>query len=252
MVVMMLVGGGLRSRSPRRTSPSPKSPRHHDHGALGTLRILDAGSQRRFGIARPRNPRRRPESHSGEADILPRGHRNDRARIAEAVRAGIDAKGPIPADTLFVPERLRAADAVLACTTTRGCRCSSTQASAAREHHARTCPSSAPRSIMDRPRPRRKPGAPMPRASPRQSSLLSSSHSHRIVLGSASGSTSCTTARARPHRDAIAPSPAIFWWKSGRRGRAHGAAHRAGGQVEAIEVDRDLAAALAARFPPFS
>ena len=29
-------------------------------------------------------------------------------------RAGIDAKGPIPADTLFVPERLRAADAVLA------------------------------------------------------------------------------------------------------------------------------------------
>src|SRR5207249_10001185 len=34
--------------------------------------------------------------------------------IATAVAGGIDAKGPIPADTLFVPERLRHADCVLA------------------------------------------------------------------------------------------------------------------------------------------
>jgi 4-hydroxythreonine-4-phosphate dehydrogenase len=34
--------------------------------------------------------------------------------IAEAVAAGISATGPIPADTLFVPERAKAADAVLA------------------------------------------------------------------------------------------------------------------------------------------
>jgi 4-hydroxythreonine-4-phosphate dehydrogenase len=34
--------------------------------------------------------------------------------IGDAVAAGIDAKGPIPADTLFVPERVRQADAVLA------------------------------------------------------------------------------------------------------------------------------------------
>ena len=34
--------------------------------------------------------------------------------IADALAAGIDAKGPIPADTLFVPERVRQADAVLA------------------------------------------------------------------------------------------------------------------------------------------
>ena len=34
--------------------------------------------------------------------------------IAEARAAGIDARGPVPADTLFVPERLKDADAVLA------------------------------------------------------------------------------------------------------------------------------------------
>src|SRR5262249_10293315 len=34
--------------------------------------------------------------------------------IREAVAAGIAASGPIPADTLFVPERLRNADCVLA------------------------------------------------------------------------------------------------------------------------------------------
>ena len=35
-------------------------------------------------------------------------------RIAAACAAGIEASGPIPADTLFVPERLKGADAVLA------------------------------------------------------------------------------------------------------------------------------------------
>jgi 4-hydroxythreonine-4-phosphate dehydrogenase len=34
--------------------------------------------------------------------------------IALAREAGIEAAGPIPADTLFVPERLKLADAVLA------------------------------------------------------------------------------------------------------------------------------------------
>ena len=48
------------------------------------------------------------------------GHlgREDLERIAPAIAAaqgeGIDARGPLPADTLFVPERLRGADAVLA------------------------------------------------------------------------------------------------------------------------------------------
>src|SRR5204862_7250875 len=37
-----------------------------------------------------------------------------RPAIAAAADAGIAARGPIPADTLFVPERLSAADCVLA------------------------------------------------------------------------------------------------------------------------------------------
>jgi 4-hydroxythreonine-4-phosphate dehydrogenase len=34
--------------------------------------------------------------------------------VAAARAAGIDANGPLPADTLFVPERLKGADGVLA------------------------------------------------------------------------------------------------------------------------------------------
>src|SRR5204862_5088071 len=37
-----------------------------------------------------------------------------RPAIAAAAAAGIAASGPIPADTLFVPERLKGADCVLA------------------------------------------------------------------------------------------------------------------------------------------
>src|SRR5207244_10815513 len=53
--------------------------------------------------------------HRGEG-----GHRGTEDRdviapaIAAAVKAGVAASGPIPADTLFVPERLKGADAVLA------------------------------------------------------------------------------------------------------------------------------------------
>jgi 4-hydroxythreonine-4-phosphate dehydrogenase len=53
--------------------------------------------------------------HSGEAGHL---GSEDAAVIAPAIAdaraAGIDATGPVPADTLFVPERLKNADAVLA------------------------------------------------------------------------------------------------------------------------------------------
>src|SRR6185503_11539598 len=69
-------------------------------GVLASLRVLDGDLKRRFRIERPRILVSGLNPHSGES-----GHLE---------REGIDAKGPIPADTLFVPERLRAADAVLA------------------------------------------------------------------------------------------------------------------------------------------
>ena len=115
-VVMMLVGGGLRVALATTHLPLADVPRAiTTAGLVATLRVLDADLKRRFRIARPRilvsglNPHSGESGHMGREDlevITP--------AIAEAVRAGIDAKGPVPADTLFVPERVRQADAVLA------------------------------------------------------------------------------------------------------------------------------------------
>ena len=77
--------------------------------------MLDADLRRRFRIARPRILVAGLNPHSGESGHL--GH-EDADVIAPAIgaarAAGIEASGPIPADTLFVPERLKDADAVLA------------------------------------------------------------------------------------------------------------------------------------------
>jgi len=114
--VMMLVGGGLRVALATTHLALAEVPRAiTTTGLLSTLRVLDADLKRRFGIARPRILVAGLNPHSGESGHLGREDIETIApAIAEAVRAGIDAKGPIPADTLFVPERLRAADAVLA------------------------------------------------------------------------------------------------------------------------------------------
>ncbi|HYR33961.1 MAG TPA: 4-hydroxythreonine-4-phosphate dehydrogenase PdxA, partial [Burkholderiales bacterium] len=115
-VVMMLVGGGLRVALATTHLALADVPRAiTTTGLVDTLRVLDADLRRRFRIARPRilvaglNPHSGESGHLGSEDmevITP--------AIAAAVGAGIDAKGPVPADTLFVPERLRQADAVLA------------------------------------------------------------------------------------------------------------------------------------------
>ncbi len=82
---------------------------------LATLTILDADLRGRFGIARPRilvcglNP------HAGESGHLGREEIEVMApTLASARAAGIDARGPLPADTLFTPKYLDHADAVLA------------------------------------------------------------------------------------------------------------------------------------------
>jgi 4-hydroxythreonine-4-phosphate dehydrogenase len=115
-VVMMLVGGGLRVALATTHLPLADVPRAiTTAGLLGTLRVLDADLRRRFRIARPRVLVAGLNPHSGESGHLGREDIEVIApAIAEAVRSGIDAKGPIPADTLFVPERVRQADAVLA------------------------------------------------------------------------------------------------------------------------------------------
>jgi 4-hydroxythreonine-4-phosphate dehydrogenase len=115
-VVMMLVGGGLRVALATTHLPLADVPRAISSASLGqTLRVLDSDLRRRFRVARPRILVAGLNPHSGESGHL--GHEDAELiapAIAAARAAGIEASGPIPADTLFVPERLKNADAVLA------------------------------------------------------------------------------------------------------------------------------------------
>ena len=115
-VVMMLVGGGLRVALATTHLPLAEVPRNITREKLQQiLRVLDTDLRRRFGIARPRILVAGLNPHAGESGYLGREEAEVIApAIGEAVRAGIDASGPVPADTLFVPERLAAADCVLA------------------------------------------------------------------------------------------------------------------------------------------
>jgi 4-hydroxythreonine-4-phosphate dehydrogenase len=115
-VVMMLVGGGLRVALATTHLPLSEVPRAITReGLLRTLRVIERDLRRRFRIEHPRilvaglNPHSGESGHLGREDldvIVP--------AIRDAVGLAIDARGPIPADTLFVPQRLRDADCALA------------------------------------------------------------------------------------------------------------------------------------------
>ena len=115
-VVMMLVGGGLRVALATTHLALADVPKNISRESLRQiLRVLDADLRRRFGIARPRILVAGLNPHAGESGYLGREDAEIIApAIAAAAQAGIAASGPIPADTLFVPERLAAADCVLA------------------------------------------------------------------------------------------------------------------------------------------
>jgi 4-hydroxythreonine-4-phosphate dehydrogenase len=115
-VVMMLVGGGLRVALATTHLPLAQVPGAINRpGLVRTLQVLDADLKARFRITRPRILVSGLNPHSGESGHLGTEDRDVIApAIAEAKSTGIDAAGPIPADTLFVPERLKGADAVLA------------------------------------------------------------------------------------------------------------------------------------------
>jgi 4-hydroxythreonine-4-phosphate dehydrogenase len=115
-VVMMLVGGGLRVALATTHLPLSQVPSAiTTQNLIRTLKVLDADLRRRFHIARPRILVAGLNPHSGESGHLGREDIEVIApAIAAAAAAGIAARGPIPADTLFVPERLSAADCALA------------------------------------------------------------------------------------------------------------------------------------------
>lgn len=115
-VVMMLVGGGLRvalATTHLALSEVPKAI--NKNSLLNTLRVIDRDLRTRFRIARPRILVAGLNPHGGESGHLGREELDVIApAIAAALAAGIDASGPIPADTLFVPDRLAKADCALA------------------------------------------------------------------------------------------------------------------------------------------
>jgi 4-hydroxythreonine-4-phosphate dehydrogenase len=115
-VVMMLVGGGLRVALATTHLPLKDVPRAITTDSLArTLRVIDTDMRRRFGVQQPRILVAGLNPHSGESGHLGREDMEVIApAIAAAAAAGIAASGPIPADTLFVPERLKSADCVLA------------------------------------------------------------------------------------------------------------------------------------------
>lgn len=116
LAVMMLVGGGLRVALATTHLALADVPRALTReGLLATLRVIDHDLRARFGIARPRilvsglNPHSGESGHLGREEIDVLG-----PALEDARRAGIVVEGPIPADTLFIPQRLEAADCVLA------------------------------------------------------------------------------------------------------------------------------------------
>ena len=115
-VVMMLVGGGLRvalATTHLALSEVPRSITRE--GLVETLRVIDVDLRKRFRIKRPRILVSGLNPHSGESGHLGTEEREViEPALLEAKKLGLSVEGPIPADTLFVPSRLKGADCVLA------------------------------------------------------------------------------------------------------------------------------------------
>ena len=115
-VVMMLAGAGMRvalatTHFALKDVPAQITPTHLET----TLRIIDHDLRERFGIVHPRILVAGLNPHAGES-----GHLGlEEIEIIEPVlnklrAAGMNLIGPLPADTLFNPDRLKQADCVLA------------------------------------------------------------------------------------------------------------------------------------------
>jgi 4-hydroxythreonine-4-phosphate dehydrogenase len=115
-VVMLLVGGGLRVALVTTHLPLAAVTAAVTSDAIAqTIEILAAALKRDFGIAQPRiavcglNPHAGEGGHLGREDIEVVAPAVNRARAA-----GHDVTGPIPADTVFVPDIARRYDAIVA------------------------------------------------------------------------------------------------------------------------------------------
>lgn len=120
-VVMMLAteregANALRVALATTHLPLSEVPRAITRESLArTLRILDTDLRARFAIAAPRIAVLGLNPHAGESGHLGREEIDVIEPTLAALRAeGLDLRGPLPADTAFVPRQLEHFDAVLA------------------------------------------------------------------------------------------------------------------------------------------
>ncbi|NMF86982.1 4-hydroxythreonine-4-phosphate dehydrogenase PdxA [Aromatoleum petrolei] len=116
LVVMMLVGGGMRVALATTHLPLAAVPAAITRELLeATLRILHGDLVRHFGLAAPRILVAGLNPHAGEGGHMGREEIEVITPVLEKLRGeGMQLAGPLPADTLFVPHTLGQGDAVLA------------------------------------------------------------------------------------------------------------------------------------------
>jgi 4-hydroxythreonine-4-phosphate dehydrogenase len=115
LVVMMLVGGGMRVALVTTHLPLKDVSAAITRPLLSdTLRILHADLVRDFGLPAPRILVAGLNPHAGEGGHMGTEEIDTIIPVLEQLRAeGMDLVGPLPADTLFVPHTLQQGDAVL-------------------------------------------------------------------------------------------------------------------------------------------
>jgi 4-hydroxythreonine-4-phosphate dehydrogenase len=116
LVVMMLVGGGMRVALATTHLALREVPAAITAPLLEqVLRIVRADLRRRFGIAEPRILVAGLNPHAGESGYLGREEIDVMIPVLDRLRAeGFDVSVPLPADTLFTPHKLAQCDCVLA------------------------------------------------------------------------------------------------------------------------------------------
>lgn len=115
-VVMMLAGGGLRVALATTHLPLQAVATAITRENLEqTLRVLHHDLVTKFALPRPRIMIAGLNPHAGESGHLGREEIDVIVPVLERLRSeGFDLTGPLPADTLFQPERLAQCDCVLA------------------------------------------------------------------------------------------------------------------------------------------
>jgi 4-hydroxythreonine-4-phosphate dehydrogenase len=116
LVVMMLVGGGLRVALATTHLPLKDVPAAITReGLTEVLRILHRDLKVSFGLGDPRILVAGLNPHAGESGHLGREEIEVIGPVLEQLRSeGMHLQGPLPADTLFTRGNLAQADAVLA------------------------------------------------------------------------------------------------------------------------------------------